>query len=132
MTKNSSGGGGPTSGQHFGPRSRAVGSGCDIFRLPRVEVEGAAPCGSRRLRQRLAWQRRVDGEVNKTVDALNWLAGWRSDGDVFDPNRVQRGVLGLVRGRVLDRAPPDDAPSPEAAFRELLRGRSVMIAKRPM
>ena len=114
-----------------------------------MEVEGAAPCGSRRLRQRLAWQRRVDGEVNKTVDALNWLrrvdgeviktvdelnwlAGWRSDGDVFDPNRVQRGVLGLVRGRVLDRAPPDDAPSPEAAFRELLRGRSVMIAKRPM
>ena len=82
--------------------------------------------GHARARQRI--RRHFVGEANSAIDALNWYAGSRTSREVktYDElTPLQQQVTARVEGLV--EAMHDSTiaiPAPQAAFSELLRGRS--------
>ena len=95
-----------------------------VLPLPRVRMptspqEAGGKAGLRRAR----WRAR---EINAAIDAVNWYGGHRQVCQPTVPDEDQRGAQSRV-GRLVDFAfPPSIAhPAPAAAFKELLRGRSV-------
>ncbi|CAK0831182.1 unnamed protein product [Prorocentrum cordatum] len=67
-------------------------------------------------------ENRIALEVNGIVDAVNWMSGCNS---LPGPaNDMQRDVLARFEGLVRGRQPDAKLQEPQAALRELLRGRS--------
>ncbi|CAK0860615.1 unnamed protein product [Prorocentrum cordatum] len=65
---------------------------------------------------------RIASEVNGIVDAINWMSGY--DSHPGPANDMQRDVLERFEGLVRGRQPDAKLQEPQAALRELLRGRS--------
>ncbi|CAK0823925.1 unnamed protein product, partial [Prorocentrum cordatum] len=65
---------------------------------------------------------RIALEVNGIVDAINWMSGY--DSQPGPANDMQRDVLARFEGLVRGRQPDAKLQEPQAALRELLRGRS--------
>ncbi|CAK0901058.1 unnamed protein product, partial [Prorocentrum cordatum] len=65
---------------------------------------------------------RIASEVNGIVDAINWMSGY--DSHPGPANDMQRDVLERFEGLVRGRQPDAKLQGPQAALRELLRGRS--------
>ncbi|CAK0789045.1 unnamed protein product [Prorocentrum cordatum] len=65
---------------------------------------------------------RILSEVNGIVDAINWMSGY--DSQPGPANGMQRDVLARFEGLVRGRQPDAKLHEPQAALRELLRGRS--------
>ncbi|CAK0833049.1 unnamed protein product, partial [Prorocentrum cordatum] len=84
--------------------------------------------GGRRIRGRSCRARqfgredRIASEVNGIVDAINWMSG--CDSHPGPANDMQRDVLARFEGLVRGRQPDAKMQEPQAALRELLRGRS--------
>ena len=101
----------------------------DIYPLPvPVRPEKCYPL-SRRSSQRLARKCQIQTKVIEAVEALNWMARQRKEFDAhsFHPDELQQQVLSRIEGlstSASDLGTLDSIPSPEAALRELLRGRS--------
>ena len=101
----------------------------DIYPLPQpLEPVKLHPL-SRRSSQRLARKSQIQTKVVEAVEALNWMAGQRREfsADSFHPDDLQQQVLSRIEGlstSASDLGTLDSIPSPEAALRELLRGRS--------
>ncbi|CAE7243495.1 pksN [Symbiodinium natans] len=76
--------------------------------------------------------RKPEVDTNEAVRALNWMAGAPQDRGAFSPSRLQQEALEHVKAAcVASLELPEGATSPcspEAAFRELLRGSSVYEA----
>ncbi|CAE7411650.1 unnamed protein product [Symbiodinium sp. KB8] len=76
--------------------------------------------------------RKPEEDTNEAIQSLNWLAGAPLDRGVFSPSRLQQEALGHVKAAcVASLELPEGVTSPvtpEAAFRELLRGSSVYEA----
>ena len=97
-----------------------------------ASVCAAKPRG-RRSQQRVARRQRQSDDVQGAIRSLNWL--WRAQTantaahDEAEPTGASCvQALGLVRVKchVMDAVrEPAERPSPQAAFAELLRGRSV-------
>ncbi len=84
---------------------------------------------SRRSSQRFARKVQTQAKVVEAVEALNWMAKQREEFDAysFHPDEMQQQVLCRIEGlstSASDLGTLDSIPSPEAALRELLRGRS--------
>ena len=90
----------------------------DLFPLPVLPETGCTGSGRHVRRQ-------VRRELNRSVRALNWRAVGHSVEGPGPPTPLQEEVLARVEDLVVSAAPPSDAPSEEAALRELLRGHSV-------
>ena len=99
----------------------------DVFPLPWPVDEGfphnlSSLC-SRRSRQRVQRRRVLHIRERGTVWALNHLAGF--DDESLWPstpmNRAQATVLGRVKRAHLQRPPPPEKTSPQAALRQLLQ-----------
>lgn len=101
----------------------------DIYPLPKpLNPEKSFPL-SRRSSQRFARKFQIQTKVVQAVEALNWMARQRREfsADSFHPDDLQQQVLSRIEGlstRASDLGTLDSIPSPEAALRELLRGRS--------
>ena len=67
-------------------------------------------------------ENRIAAEVNGIVDAVNWVSGY--DSLPGPANDMQRDVLARFEGLVRGRQPDAKLQEPQAALRELLRGRS--------
>ena len=67
----------------------------------------------------------VRREFDRSVRAWNWRAMGPSVEGPGPATPLQQEVLARVEDLVASAAPPSDAPSEEAALRELLRGHSV-------
>ncbi|CAK0845234.1 unnamed protein product [Prorocentrum cordatum] len=67
-------------------------------------------------------ENRIAAEVNGIVDAVNWMSGY--DSLPGPANDMQRDVLARFEGLVRGRQPDAKLQDPQAALRELLRGRS--------
>ncbi|CAK0828541.1 unnamed protein product, partial [Prorocentrum cordatum] len=67
-------------------------------------------------------ENRIASEVNGIVDAANWMSGY--DSLPGPANDMQRDVLARFEGLVRGRQPDAKLQDPQAALRELLRGRS--------
>ena len=103
-----------------------------LFPLPELHVECAATKLSRGSSQRRNRRIRLQVDTNEAVRALNWMAGAPQDRGAFSPSRLQQEALEHVKAAcVASLELPEGATSPcspEAAFRELLRGSSVYEA----
>ncbi|CAK0868534.1 unnamed protein product, partial [Prorocentrum cordatum] len=87
-----------------------------------VAAEAAAgAAGSSRARQ-FGRESRIALEVNGIVDAINWMSEY--DSQPGPANDMQRDVLARFEGLVRGRQPGAKLQEPQAALRELLRGRS--------
>ena len=64
-------------------------------------------------------------EHNEAVLCLNWMACGRWTSSPSPPDAMQAEVTARIRRLVHEQPPPVDAPSEEAALKELLRGRSI-------
>ncbi len=108
----------------------------DIYPLPVPQrLEKTYPL-SRRSSQRFARKLQTQGKVVEAVEALNWMARQRRefDAESFHPDDLQQQVLSRIEGlsaRASDLGTLDPVPSPEAALRELLRGRSDYALDQP-
>ena len=97
-----------------------------LFPLPRLE-EPASARGGGRLSRGLRGRHLHIRLVNRAIDALNWLAkatgspAVGSGGGTDIHSEVTARIDGLVRAQ----EPVPGAPSPKAAFLELLRGRGT-------
>lgn len=100
------------------------------FRLrPLPDLEPQRAHGSKARARRAAAVRR-HSDINACIDSLNWLAGHRKTASVFagDSSDVT-GAEAALRARIttcIDKqlVGEDAIPSPEAAFRGLLKGRN--------
>ena len=95
----------------------------EIFPLPCLPVEVPGPC-SRRAKAGVRRARMMTKRANAAVTALNWMAGY-IDVKTFEPNAVQHEVLARVEGLVRDQEPTTACLTAEAAWKELLQGRSL-------
>ena len=97
----------------------------EVFPLPRVQVPPPGSRGQKGIAssRRARWRAR---EINGALDALNWFAGCREPPVFFLPNVDQLGAQSRVAASVDFAWDGFNAhPTPAAAFKELLRGRSV-------
>ena len=93
----------------------------NVFPLPLMR---APPGRGRRATRRLRHAR----ECNETLEGLNWFAGFMPNQPAensFPCNAFQEKVWARVDQLVYEMGPPSETPSSQAAFQELLRGRSV-------
>ena len=65
-------------------------------------------------------------QVTETLTALNWMAGYAGATEApCEPDPLQKEVIVRVEGLVRDQEPTERPPAPEAALKELLKGRSL-------
>jgi len=131
MSDNCAGGSGPTSTGEASSRASP-----SIFPLSVMPLVKTTSLPGRKRRQRVARLNRAIFDVNACIWGLNWLSGthsWGSPSTGAMANKythmqvtaVQSEVVARIEHLVSDRVRPADAPSPEAAFRELLRGKAL-------
>ena len=97
----------------------------DIFPLPQLS-EPERPVGAcRRTVQHWSLRRKVCQATNDTIDALNWMSGYdaRRPTSPSRTGRLQDDIIGDIQRLVESRKPTGE--SSEAAFRALLRGRTL-------
>ena len=95
-----------------------------LFPLPLIPLEADARGHlSRGTRQRVQRRRRVEVEVNKVLNSLNWLAGTRGREASGRPAPVHEQVWEVVRRQVVGRGPPPKDFSSEEAARALLKAK---------
>ena len=99
----------------------------DFFPLPVLPVQSTSGY-SRRCRQRIQARNRPAVVVNEAVETLNWMNGYGFETEVVElRDEDNTGATAEVFARLTDLAHAMDAEaeiSSEAAFRELLKGRS--------
>ena len=87
------------------------------------------------LGNRPNWWRRRRRHVrlmNGALRSVNWLAGFNvADTDQAQPHPSHDGFYGMLDGRVNDKEPRPVGYTPQAAFRELLAGRSDYLSRDP-
>ena len=100
-----------------------------MFPLPTLHEEDSSLRFSRRSAQRRARRINFSRDANETINALNWMAGASQHGGAFRPSLRQQEILDRVQVACRSCLTLPDGTSspitPEAAFRELLRGSSV-------
>lgn len=100
----------------------------DLFPLPVPQVPTSPRRGSRRSQQRSDRRQRHMTTVKEAVEGLNWMAGHTFlHGTVGEPDALQVEVLQRIQDLALDAGrlgSLERVPSPEAALRELLKGKS--------
>ena len=113
---------------HSSPRPLGVNLGdvASLFPLPLIEHSsdpGRGSCG-RHSQQRRCRAARLTDDANDSLRALNWLAGKGEPGP-GPLSDLHRRVHASVLAAVSDYMPESAIPSRQAAFSQLLRGRSV-------
>ena len=132
---NSASGAGPPTGDNSGHAWADKGTTSvnirQLFPLSELEVVTSGKQLGRRSQRREAVRSRFGSECNAAVRALNWYAKAdrrqqkRLDPDDTVVDELQAGVRARVALAVESQPCPAATPSPQAAFRELLRGRAV-------
>ena len=94
-----------------------------LFPLPELAVESIDGVSglSRGVAQRIARRRARVEEANSMVRALNWLSGCPPSSSPSKASSVQVHVLNHVLKRAGECKPTGEGPSPQEAFKELLR-----------
>ena len=120
------------------PLLRLSVRGCKgyIYPLPvPPEVQREKKVG-RRVSQRIARQTQLVYRQREAMMALNWMAGYKEEfkNSQFSPDALQSEVIGRVRylaGLCQETGELTSIPTPEAALKALLRGRSEYSSEEP-
>jgi hypothetical protein len=119
----------PPGPEHERPRGRPrwARQARDIFPLPVLELPPGAVEGSRSEQRRARKGARLRHDCQEALHSLNWLAGFPDAGEASrlpPPDGAQLDVLQYVEGLVKSWEPTSAPPSPEAALKRLLKGRT--------